>query len=88
MQTVNLGKNGPGVSALGIGTWSWGDKLFWNYGGDYGLSQVKEAFQAAITAGITFFDTAEVYGLGKSESLLGEFIKQQHIQSKDVLQGV
>lgn len=76
MQTVNLGENGPGVSALGIGTWSWGDKLFWNYGGDYGLAQVKEAFQAAITAGITFFDTAEVYGLGKSESLLGEFTKQ------------
>ncbi len=77
MQTVNLGKNGPAVTALGIGTWSWGDKLFWNYGGDYGPSQVKEAFEAAIAAGITFFDTAEVYGIGKSESLLGEFMGQQ-----------
>ncbi|MGB5968658.1 MAG: aldo/keto reductase [Spirulinaceae cyanobacterium] len=77
MQTVNLGKHGPAVTALGIGTWSWGDKLFWNYGSDYGPSQVKEAFEAAIAAGITFFDTAEVYGIGKSESLLGEFTGQQ-----------
>lgn len=76
MQTAKLGKQGPTVSALGIGTWAWGDKLFWNYGGNYGTPQVKEAFQAAVAAGITFFDTAEVYGLGESESLLGQFIQE------------
>ncbi|MBE9167664.1 aldo/keto reductase [Pleurocapsales cyanobacterium LEGE 06147] len=76
MTTISLGKNGPQVTALGIGTWSWGDKLFWNYGKDYGADEVKEAFRAAIEAGVTFFDTAEVYGLGKSESLLGKFIQQ------------
>jgi aryl-alcohol dehydrogenase-like predicted oxidoreductase len=76
MEKTSLGKNGPQVTTLGIGTWAWGDKLFWNYGNEYGASQVKEAFEAAIKAGITFFDTAEVYGLGVSETLLGEFIKQ------------
>jgi aryl-alcohol dehydrogenase-like predicted oxidoreductase len=64
------------VTALGIGTWSWGDSLFWSYGKDYGVDQVREAFEAAIQAGITFYDTAEVYGLGESERLLGQFIQQ------------
>ncbi|PSO68987.1 MAG: 2,5-didehydrogluconate reductase [Cyanobacteria bacterium SW_4_48_29] len=77
MQTVTLGQKGPTVTALGIGTWSWGDKLFWNYGNEYGASQVREAFDAAIESGITFFDTAEVYGTGDSESFLGEFTKQK-----------
>ncbi|NEO09236.1 aldo/keto reductase [Moorena sp. SIO3I8] len=76
MQTIRLGQNGPMVTALGIGTWSWGDKLFWNYGSDYGTTQVKEAFEATLDAGINFFDTAEVYGLGESESLIGAFMKQ------------
>lgn len=76
MQTIALGQNGPTVTALGIGTWSWGDKLFWNYGSDYGTSQVREAFEATLAAGISFFDTAEVYGLGESEKLLGQFMKE------------
>jgi len=76
VQTVNLGKDGPAVTALGIGTWAWGDKLFWSYGNDYGVDQVREAFHATLDAGINFFDTAEVYGLGESERLIGQF-KQQ-----------
>jgi len=76
LQTTTLGENGPTVTSLGIGTWAWGDKLFWNYGNDYGASQVQEAFEATLDAGISFFDTAEIYGLGESESLLGRFMKQ------------
>ena len=74
-QTVQLGADGPRVSALGVGTWSWGDSLFWQYGKDYGVGDVEAAFKASIAAGVTFFDTAEVYGLGKSEELLGEFLQ-------------
>lgn len=76
MRTATLGKNGLTVSALGIGTWAWGDKLFWNYGKTYSSAEVKAAYLAAMDAGITFFDTAEVYGLGESESLLGQFMQQ------------
>lgn len=75
METIALGNNGPTVPALGIGAWSWGDTVFWNYGKDYGIQQVSEAFDAAVEAGILFFDTAEVYGQGKSEKLLGQFIQ-------------
>ncbi len=76
MATITLGSAGPAVSPLGIGTWQWGDRLFWNYGGDYGPAQVREAFDAAIEGGVTLFDTAEVYGLGESETLLGEFVRK------------
>ncbi len=76
VQTVTLGKNGLIVPAIGIGTWSWGDSLFWSYGKDYGADQVREAFHAAVEAGITFFDTAEIYGLGESERLIGQFLRQ------------
>lgn len=71
--TVALGNRGPQVTPLGVGTWAWGDKLFWDYGKGYDQSQVKEAFQASVEAGVTLFDTAEVYGVGESERLLGNF---------------
>jgi aryl-alcohol dehydrogenase-like predicted oxidoreductase len=76
VETITLGKNGPTVPPLCIGTWAWGDKLFWNYGNGYGPEQLQEAFNAALEAGVTFFDTAEIYGFGLSEELLGKFIKQ------------
>lgn len=76
MQTIKLGSNGPTVTALGVGTWAWGDTLFWAYGKDFGAKDVAEAFQASVDAGITFFDTAEVYGFGESERLIGKFCKQ------------
>ena len=76
MEQIALGQNAVSVTPLCLGTWAWGDKLFWNYGNDYGSEQVEQAFDAAIEAGITFFDTAEVYGLGVSEELLGKFIKK------------
>ena len=64
------------LPSLGIGTWSWGDRLFWGYGSNYGEREVKSAFEAAIAGGAAFFDTAEVYGLGESERLLGSFLQQ------------
>ncbi len=68
--SIPLGTTDLRVSELGIGAWAWGDRM-WGYGRDYGQQQVLEAFQAARQAGVNFFDTAEVYGLGRSERLLG-----------------
>lgn len=76
MFTTNFDRPPLELPQLGWGTWAWGDKLFWNYGSDYGDTELKLAFQSAIATGITFFDTAEVYGLGKSEELLGKFAKE------------
>ncbi|MBP5977165.1 aldo/keto reductase [Brasilonema sp. CT11] len=80
MESITLGQNGPTVTPLCIGTWAWGDKLFWNYGNNYGADQLQAAFSAALEVGVTFFDTAEVYGVGVSEEFLGQFLKKTHQQ--------
>ncbi|KAB8330693.1 aldo/keto reductase [Scytonema tolypothrichoides VB-61278] len=76
MKTITLGQNSSAVTPLCIGTWAWGDKLFWNYGNNYGADQLQAAFTAALEVGITFFDTAEIYGFGLSEEFLGQFLKK------------
>ncbi|OKH60066.1 2,5-didehydrogluconate reductase [Scytonema sp. HK-05] len=75
-ETITLGQNGPAVTPLCIGTWAWGDKLFWNYGNHYGPEQLQAAFTAALEVGVTFFDTAEIYGFGLSEEFLGQFLQK------------
>ncbi|MBS1251903.1 MAG: putative oxidoreductase [Anaerolineales bacterium] len=75
-KTLRLGSADLQVSRLGIGTWAWGDRLFWGFGGDYDESDVEAAFQASLDAGINFFDTAEIYGFGRSEKLLGQFSRE------------
>ena len=59
----------------GIGAWAWGDSLFWGYDPkeDEELEKVF-SFVAARKDG--FVDTAELYGIGRSESLVGQFEKR------------
>ncbi len=61
---------------LGLGAWSWGDRAVWQYGRGYDDQSVREAFQSSLAEGIRFIDTAEVYGGGRSERLLGQFIQE------------
>nr|WP_051158550.1 aldo/keto reductase [Nodosilinea nodulosa] len=82
LQTVSLGPGGLTVPALGVGTWAWGDSLFWDYGKAYSDSDLQAAFNASLDAGLRLFDTAEIYGFGQSERLLGSFM-QQRFQSAD-----
>ncbi len=59
---------------LGVGTWAWGDERTWGMGGyDSTLTEesIAEAWDASIEAGVTLFDTAEVYGDGESERIIG-----------------
>jgi len=74
-QLVPLGNSGLKVPLMGMGTWAWGQKMLWGYGIEYGDKELEEAYQACLKEGINFFDTAEVYGWGNSESLLGKFMK-------------
>ncbi len=62
------------IPPLGVGTWAWGDRSTWGMGGyDASLTSgsIKEAWDSSIDAGVTFFDTAEVYGGGESERIIG-----------------
>ena len=60
---ISLGATGIQISPLGIGTWAWGDTWFWQYGkGGYSDADLEAAYQASLAYGISFFDTAEMYG--------------------------
>lgn len=69
---IPLGRTALQVSPLGIGTWAWGDTLVWGYGSDsYTDEDIHAAFDTSVEAGINFFDTAEAYGRGRSEEIVG-----------------
>ena len=59
------------VSRIGLGTWQFGSTE-WGYGDSYASGAARDIVQRALDLGVTLFDTAEVYGLGKSERILGE----------------
>lgn len=61
---------------MGLGAWQWGDRIVWQYGHGYGAEEVHQAFQVSANEGIRFVDTAEIYGNGRSERLLGQFLKE------------
>jgi len=61
---------------FGMGAWQWGDRLIWQFGQNYGDEECRAAFEVSLEAGIRFVDTAEVYGNGRSERMLGQFLKE------------
>jgi aryl-alcohol dehydrogenase-like predicted oxidoreductase len=76
MEQRTIERLGRGVSVVGLGTWQ--------LGADWGSVDVDDAratLEAAIEAGVTFFDTADVYGDGRSEQFCGEL----HRRHPDVL---
>jgi len=74
LEFKELGRSGTKISAVGLGTWQWGSRE-WGWGRGYGKKDVLEAFQKALDLGINFIDTAEIYGMGKSEELIREAIR-------------
>jgi len=81
-ERIPLGTTDIRIPPLGVGTWQWGDRLLWGFGRNYGEDDVRAAFNGSLEAGIDFFDTAEMYGFGRSEELLG---KQVRAASKPVI---
>ena len=59
------------VSRIGLGTWQFGS-WEWGYGDSYASGPARDIVHRALALGVTLFDTAEIYGLGKSERILGE----------------
>ncbi|QIQ01073.1 aldo/keto reductase [Streptomyces liangshanensis] len=72
MEQRVLGRTGRDVSVVGLGTWQ--------LGADWGDVTESDAFavlDAAVESGVTFFDTADVYGDGRSEQLIGRYLKDR-----------
>jgi aryl-alcohol dehydrogenase-like predicted oxidoreductase len=59
------------VSKIGLGTWQFGSRE-WGYGDSYAGSEAKAIVRRALELGVTLFDTAEIYGFGRSERILGD----------------
>lgn len=76
LPVVPLGRSPLTVVPLGVGCWAWGDRKFWRYEEEHGLADVVEAFAACRAAGLNFYDTAESYGWGKSEKIVGSLIRR------------
>jgi len=73
MRERRFGRTGRSISELGVGTWGMGGGI----GGWTGADDRQSAavLQAAVDAGITFFDSALVYGYGHTDRLLGELVR-------------
>ena len=69
MEHRTLGRTGREVSVVGLGTWQLGAD--W---GDVREADARAVLEASAEAGVTFYDTADVYGDGRSEQLVGRFV--------------
>ena len=72
MKTQRLGSQGPALSVVGFGAWEAGGEA---YGPNESEEQVIEAIHAGLDAGINWIDTAEAYGRGTSERIVGRAIE-------------
>jgi aryl-alcohol dehydrogenase-like predicted oxidoreductase len=82
--TRQLGRSGIAVSAMGLGCWAIGGRA-WRGETPVGWGEVDDAesiraIQHAVDLGVTFFDTANVYGAGHSEKVLGQAVKGRREQ--------
>jgi aryl-alcohol dehydrogenase-like predicted oxidoreductase len=70
MQFLDVAGLGP-ISRIGLGTWQFGSRE-WGYGESYAERGAREIVRRARELGVSLFDTAEIYGFGRSERILGE----------------
>lgn len=70
MRTVEVEGLGP-VGKIGLGTWQFGSRE-WGYGDQYAGGEAPAIVRRAFDLGVTLYDTAEIYGFGKSERILGK----------------
>ena len=70
----------PRVSKIGLGTWQFGSRE-WGYGDRYAHEESARIVERALQLGVTLFDTAEIYALGRSERILGRALAGRREQA-------
>src|SRR6202451_1642261 len=75
MRNLSLGTT-PEISRIGLGPWKFGSRE-WGYGQSYAGQEAQAIVRRALELGVTLFDTAEIYGFGRSEKILGEALGAQ-----------
>jgi len=81
MQTSALGQTGYEVTEVGLGTWNIGGGAW----GDVADEAGREVVRTALDAGVTFLDTADVYGDGTSEQHIGTVLDEPEYDREDVV---
>jgi aryl-alcohol dehydrogenase-like predicted oxidoreductase len=84
-ETIPLGRTELRVSPLGLGVWQWGDTMMWGYGKSYSDADLKPVYEATLAAGVNFIDTAEMYGRGRSERVVGQFMRETNTREQVIL---
>ncbi|MEM3278979.1 MAG: aldo/keto reductase [Fervidicoccaceae archaeon] len=80
---MNIGKSGIKASVIGLGFWQLGSKL-WGKGGN-NKERALKIIQRAAELGINLFDTAEIYGMGESERVLGYAIRNLSLKESAII---
>ena len=73
------------VAPLGVGAWAWGTSRLWGYGKEYGRGDVESAFRTSVAENVTLVDTAEMYGNGASERIIGEILREDGFKRTPVI---
>ncbi len=77
MQLNQFGKDQTQISRVGLGCWQLGSD--W---GELDVSEANDILKASVDSGVTFFDTADVYGGGRSEEIIGNFLSDAGLQNE------
>jgi aryl-alcohol dehydrogenase-like predicted oxidoreductase len=89
-QSIPLPGGDVKLPRMGLGTWAWGDKSTWGMNGydrSYSFATIRDAYAASVAAGVTFLDTAEVYGDGESERIIGRLLAEDTAHATQVVIG-
>lgn len=80
-----LGRTGLYVSEICLGTMTYGGKGFWEVVGQMGQQEVNDHVKLAFEAGVNFFDTANIYSFGESETLFGQALKDTGLNRDELV---
>ena len=81
MRYLNPGTATP-VSRIGLGAWQFGSRE-WGYGQGYAGQEAHAIVRRAVELGVTLFDTAELYGFGRSERILGAALSESLADTRE-----
>ncbi|MDD4202812.1 MAG: aldo/keto reductase, partial [Candidatus Omnitrophica bacterium] len=70
------------VSEFGLGTWAFGEDASW---GEQNATKSDEVMQTSLDKGVNLFDTAPIYGRGRSEEVIGKFIKNRGVRENVII---
>ncbi len=86
--TIMLTGSDVKLPLMGLGTWAWGDTRTWgmnDYDRSYNLDTIRAAYAASVAAGVTLLDTAEMYGAGESERIIGRLLEEDRANRERVI---